>query len=85
MSRRAAGKGRAILEGLGLDSPQIDSLISGNRRDEEAVQAGLIKWSDGCSRTTPTWKVLLSAMEYARFPQQDVQSLKQKLGPLEHL
>ena len=85
VSRKAAGKVRAILEGLGLDLPQIDSLISGHRSDEEAVQAGLLKWRDGSSRTTPTWKVLLSAMEHARLPQQDVQSLKQKLGPLEKL
>lgn len=81
VSRRAAMKGRAILEGLGLNSHTIKHCFTNHPTNEEAaVQDGLLKWSEGVSREDPTWNVLLRAMEYAEIPQQDIQGLKQKLG-----
>ena len=81
VSRKAAGKARAILEGVGLDSDAIETCFQSNPlNDEEAVQAGLIKWKDGQSQHfPPTWGVLIDAMEYAEVGQQHVAGLKEKI------
>ena len=48
VSKNAAGKGRAVLEGVELDSDTIQACFQSNPlNDEEAVQAGLITWKDG--------------------------------------
>ena len=82
VSRNAAGKGRAVLEGVGLDSSAIEACFQSNPlKDEEAVQAGLIKWKGGQSQDfPPTWRVLIDAMEYAEVGQQYIAGLKTKLG-----
>ena len=79
VSRKAAGKGRSVLEGLKLDSATIDTLIENNPNDiESTVQAGLIKWSGGQGRPF-TWQVLCDAVEEARMDVSDINSLKQAL------
>ena len=81
VSRRAAGKGRAVLEGVGLDAPTIDTCFEDHSKTvEEAIQTGLIKWSDGQSCKPPTWEVLLGAIAYAEIAQQDIARLKTALG-----
>ena len=81
ISRKAAGKGRAVLEGVWLDAATIGTCFRDNPLDEEAaVQAGLTKWVEGKGRQPPTWAVLLEAMEYAEIAQEHVQSLKTDLG-----
>ena len=81
VSRRAASKGRAVLEGVGLDAPTIDTCFEDHSKTvEEAIQTGLIKWSDGQSCKPPTWEVLLWAMAYAEIAQQDIAGLKTALG-----
>ena len=81
VSRKSAGKARAILEGVGLDSDAIEICFRNNPLDnEEAVQAGLIKWKDGQSQDfPPTWGVLIDAMEYAEVGQQHIAGLKEKI------
>ena len=81
VSRYAAGKGRAVLEGVGLDSNTIEACFRSNPLDEEgAVQAGLIKWKDGSRQVFPSkWKVLISAMEYAGVAEQLIAGLKAEL------
>ena len=81
VSRKAAGKGRAVLEGVGLCTTTIDACFCSHPRDEEeAVQAGLVKWSGGLGLQPPTWQVLLEAMTFAQIAQEHVQGLKEKLG-----
>ena len=81
VSRTAAGKGRAVLEGVQLDSAAISACFTSHpQNEEEAVQAGLIKWIEGQGRQPPTWAVLLKAMKYAQIAQQHVQNLKEELG-----
>ena len=81
MSRVAAGKGRAVLEGVGLRTATIGPCFEDNPQDvESAVQAGLTKWIEGTGLQPPTWKVLLDAMEYAQIAQQHIQDLKADLG-----
>ena len=81
VSRQAATKGRAVLEGVELDSDTIEACFSNHPLDEEeAVQAGLTKWSSGQSYKPPTWEVLLDAMEYAQIAQEDEHGLKWRLG-----
>ena len=66
VSRKAAGKARAVLEGVGLDSPTIDACVSANALDdEETVQDGLTRWCVGEGTQPPTWKVLFKAMKHA--------------------
>ena len=79
VSRKAAGKGRAVLEGVGLDSETIDACFNGSN-EEEAVQAGLIKWCGGRGYQLATWGVLFAAMEYAQLAQQHVHDLKKESG-----
>ena len=81
VSRQAAKIGRAVLEGVGLDSGTIKACFS-NPSEEEVVQDGLIRWKDGQGTQPPTWCVLLDAMEYAYIAQEHVQGLKRKLGLL---
>ena len=81
VSRKAAGKARAVLEGIGLDAPTMNTCFTGHpQNNEEAVQAGLTKWVGGQGHQPPTWSVLFEAMEYAMIEQQAVQGLKEKLG-----
>ena len=83
VSRQAAKKGRAVLEGVGLHTEAIDACFSSHPQDEEgAVQAGLTKWSSGQGTQPPTWEVLLDAMEYAHIAQQHIEDLRKKLGLL---
>ena len=82
VSRKAATKGRAVLEGVGLPTETIDACFSSHPLDEEgAVQAGLTRWSGGQGRQPPTWEVLISAMEYAKIAQQHIEGLKKELHP----
>ena len=78
VSRQAATKGRAVLEGVGLDSDTIEACFS-TASEEDAVQTGLIKWKDGQGTQPPTWCVLLNAMEYAHIAQQHIEDLKKEL------
>ena len=79
VSRRAARKGRAVLEGVGLDSPTIDTFFDNNPYDvESAVQAGLIKWSGGQGFSS-TWQVLCEAMEFGELAKMDIEDLKEAL------
>ena len=81
VSRTAAKKGRAVLEGLGFRAHAIDACFSNHPLDEEgAVQEGLTKWSGGQSHKPPTWQVLLEAMEYATIDKEHVRSLRRRLG-----
>ena len=80
VSRRAADQGRAVLEGVGLDAPTIQTCFMDHPQSMvEAVHAGLIKWSSG-QGLLPTWEVLLQAMEDAEIAQQHIQELKKALG-----
>ena len=80
VSRIAAGKARAVLEGVGLDVPTINACFTANPlNDEEAVQTGLTKWVEGKGTQPPTWSVLIEAMEYAEIAQQNVVALKKAL------
>ena len=81
ISRRAAGKGRAVLEGVGLDTPTIASCFTAHPLNEEgAVQEGLTKWCGGAGFQPPTWGVLVEAIEYASIAQQDIEALKRALS-----
>ena len=80
VSRRAADKGRAVLEGVGLDATTIQTCFEDNPRNiEEVVQNGLTKWSKG-QGLPPTWQVLCESMEYAEIGQQHIQGLKTALS-----
>ena len=79
MSRNAAGKGRAVLEGVGLSPEAIQMCFSNAlRNEEEAVQSGLNRWRDGEGKR-PTWALLLDAMHYAKIGVQHITSLKEEL------
>ena len=81
VSRRAAEKGRAVLEGVGLDASTIRTSFEDNPRNiEETVQTGLTKWSEGQGLQPPTWKVLLQAMSYSKIAQQHIRDLETELG-----
>ena len=81
VSRKAATKGRAVFEGVGLLTETIDTCFSSHPLDEEgAVQADLTRWSGGQGRQPPTWQVLLEAMTFAQIAQEHVQGLKKTLG-----
>ena len=82
VSSNAAGKARAVLEGLGLDTPTMDACFSDHLNDEEIVQAGLVKWRDGQGlllKQPPTWEGLLTAMKNARIDQKHTEELEEKL------
>ena len=77
MSRKSAEKGRAVLEKLGFDAATIRACYGRHPlNEEEAVQDGIIKWSEGHH---PTWKALLNAMEYAGIEQTHCQGLREEL------
>ena len=79
VSRVAAGKGRAILEGLGLPAGTREMCFVNNPLNmEEAIQCGLLQWKNGHGYSH-TWEVLLRAMAYAEIPVQDVKKLKEKI------
>ena len=81
ISRRAAGNGRAVLEGVGLDAPTIAACFTAHHsNEEEAVQEGLTKWCGGAGFQPPTWGVLVEAIEYANIAQQDIEALKRALS-----
>ncbi len=81
ISRRAAGKGRAVLEGVGLDAPTIAACFTAHPlNEEEAVQEGLTKWCGGAGFQPPTWGVLVEAIEYAELAQQDIEALRRALS-----
>ena len=83
VSRGAADKAWALLEGVGLDAPTIEECFSAHPLNvEEAVQDGLIRWCEGQGTYFTTWTTLLDAMENALFVQQNVQGLKEELGTL---
>ena len=80
VSRNAAGRGRALLEGLGLFVSRIHMCFRGHPNDEEAaVQQGLTYWIDG-EGIQATWAALLEAMKYAELAERHIQSLKADLG-----
>ena len=79
VSRKAATKGRAVLEGVGLLTFTIDACFSSHPLDEKAVQAGLTRWSGGQGHQPPTWEVLISAMEYAEIEQKHMEDLRKEL------
>ena len=84
VSRKAAGKARSVLEGVGFDEATIEACFSDHRNVEEVVQAGLVKWSEGQGdplKQPPTWEVLISAMGYARIAQPHIKELREKLAP----
>ena len=79
ISRQAAGKGKAILECVGLTRQEIKFCYQNNPfNEEEAIQDGLDKWrethGDHC-----TWQVLLGAMEFAGIAQQHCSELVEEL------
>ena len=81
VSRTAAGKERAVLEGVWLDAPTIEACFVNNpQKVEAAVQAGLTEWVGGKGRQPPTWGVLVEAMEYAEIDSKHIQDLKASLG-----
>ena len=81
ISRRAAGKGKAVLEGVGLDTPTIAACFTAHPWNEEgAVQEGLTRWCGGEGFQPPTWGVLVEAIEYASIAQQDIEALKRALS-----
>ena len=80
MSRKSAGKGRAVLEYVGLDPETINACyIKHPFSEEDAVQDGLIMWSGGHHSKTCTWKELLDAMVYARIGEQHCTGLRKEL------
>ena len=81
VSKRAAGKGRAVLECVWLDGDTIEACVRNNPHDvEAAVQAGLTKWAGGQGHQPPTWEVLVEAMENAEIDSRHIQDLKASLG-----
>ena len=81
ISRRAAGNGRAVLEGVGLDTPTIAACFTAHPLNEEgAVQEGLTRWCGGEGFQPPTWRVLVKAIEYAHIAQQDIEALSKELS-----
>ena len=91
VSRKAAGKGKAVLEAVGLNSETIAACYNSHPlNEEEAVQAGLIMWCDDQGNKPPTWQVLFAAMEYAQIAKRHVRDLKKESGlfgtqlPLSH-
>ena len=79
VSKVAAGKGRAVLEGLGLPEGMREMCFMNNPFNvEEAIQCGLLQWKNGHGKS-PTWEVLLRAISYAKIAVQDVNRLKEEI------
>ena len=69
-----------MLEKIGLAPETIEGCYgSYPRNEEEAVQDGLIKWAEGHHGSSPTWRMLLTAMEYAGVAQHHCQGLRDEL------
>lgn len=86
VSRNAAYRGRAVLEGVGLSYETIRMCYKNSSQDEEeAVQSGLMRWKEG-DGGRPTWAFLIESMEYARIGEQHVRALEEELlkGTCEH-
>ena len=82
ISRKASGKGKAILEFVGLTSQEIKLCYENNPlNEEEAIQDGLNKWHESCVDHC-TWQVLLNAMEFAGIAQQHCKELVEELHQL---
>ena len=80
VSRPSAGKGGAVLEGIELAPERIRACYGRHPlEEEEAVQDGLTKWAEGHHGYSPTWRVLLNAMEYAGVAQHHCQGLREEL------
>ena len=78
---RAAGKGKAVLDALGLSADSSKACFNNHPgNEEEAVQAGLTKWVEGQGKQPPTWGVLLAAMEREGTMSQHIGGLKKDLG-----
>ena len=76
--RQAYGKGRALLEALGLTKAQIAKYYGMYpQNEEEAVQDGLQAWIGGSLDST--WSDLLEAMETAGIDIQQREGLKEEL------
>ena len=79
MSRTARGNGRAVLEGVGLSPEAIEMCYRDSLyREEEAVQSGLHRWREG-EGASPTWAVLLEAMDYASISVQHMTALEEEV------
>ena len=78
VSRKGIGKGRAILEWVGLDPAAIEQCYGTPGLDEEeAIQKGLHKWRETCGDCT--WQVLLDAIQFAGIAQQHCTELVEEL------
>ena len=78
VSRKGVGKGRAILEWVGLDPAAIEQCYGTPGLDEEEViQKGLHKWRE--THGDCTWQVLLDAMQFAGIAQQHCTELVEEL------
>ena len=79
ITKVAATRGCAILEGVGLPAEVMEMCYTKHHLNvEETVQSGFIKWRDD-GGSSPTWTVLLNAMEYADIGVQHVSKLKEEL------
>ena len=79
ISKVAATEGCAILEEVGLPAEAMEMCYTNHPLNvEEAVQSGPIKWKDDRG-SSPTWTVLLNAMEYAEIGVQHISKLKEEL------
>ena len=78
VSRQAWGKGRALLESLGLTRAQIAKYYSMYPlNEEESVQDGLQAWIGG--DINATWRDLLEAMKTAEIAIQQRDGLEKEL------
>ena len=78
VSQQAWGKGRALLEALGLSGAQIAKCYGMHPlNEEESVQHGLQMWVEGGTNTT--WEDLLKAMDTAEINVQQREGLKEEL------
>ena len=79
VSRKGTGKGRAILEWVGLSPEVINQCYRIPGFDEEeAIQQGLHRWRETCGDCC-TWQVLLGAMQFAGIAQQHCTELVEEL------
>ena len=78
VSRQAWGKGRALMENLGLSGAEIAKCFGMHPlNEEESVQQGLQVWMERGANTT--WDALLKAMETASIAVQQRDGLRQEL------
>ena len=82
VSRKSAGKGKAVLEYVGFDGSEIEMFYVKKQKDEEeAVHSGLLEWASGKAKgcCPTTWEVLIGAMEHAEISVQYINKLKEEL------